>query len=204
MRRLSFALLIVMINSLNLYGQSLEVIYEMSSYNGLITDELRLITNENESQFIYKIKAKNIDYEGMNLLRGKRKFITNYSNNNTEFTEYAYKNKNIYSASWTNDEYTWSITDDTETILDYKVIKAYLDDKDMGKVYAWFAPDIPISSGPYRYTGLPGLILKLEYEDINTEFVVKSIHTADSVSIETINEPKAINISKAEMVKNDF
>src|SRR5699024_10246393 len=161
MRRLSFALLIVMINSLNLYGQSLEVIYEMSSYNGLITDELRLITNENESQFIYKIKAKNIDYEGMNLLRGKRKFITNYSNNNTEFTEYAYKNKNIYSASWTNDEYTWSITDDTETILDYKVIKAYLDDKDMGKVYAWFAPDIPISSGPYRYTGLPGLILKL-------------------------------------------
>lgn len=204
MKRLGFALLIFMINSLYIYGQNLEVIYEMSSYNGLITDELRLITNENESQFIYNIKAMNIDYKGMNLLRGKRKFITNYSNNNTEFTEYAYKNKKIYSASWTNEEYTWSITDDTEIILEYRVIKAYLDDKDMGRVYAWFAPDIPISSGPYRYTGLPGLILKLEYEDINTEFVVKSIHTADLVDIKAINEPKVINISKEEMVKNDF
>ncbi len=50
----------------------------------------------------------------------------------------------------------WSITNETDTILGYPVIKAV-----NGRYVAWFAPKIPVPFGPNGSGGLPGLILKL-------------------------------------------
>ncbi|WP_081414005.1 GLPGLI family protein [Chryseobacterium daeguense] len=48
----------------------------------------------------------------------------------------------------------------TSTIGGYKCNKASVS---IGgkKFIAWFTHDIPISDGPYKFRGLPGLILKL-------------------------------------------
>lgn len=53
----------------------------------------------------------------------------------------------------------WEILDSVKTILDYPVQMAVSDFR--GRRWtAWFAPDIPISDGPWKLSGLPGLIME--------------------------------------------
>jgi GLPGLI family protein len=57
----------------------------------------------------------------------------------------------------------WKIEKDTATILGYLCTKATT--TFYGRNYmAWFTPDIPISEGPWKLIGLPGLILRA-YDD---------------------------------------
>ena len=54
----------------------------------------------------------------------------------------------------------WLIQEDTTTILDYFCQKAICDYR--GRSYeAWFTSEIPISEGPWKFWGLPGLIIKM-------------------------------------------
>jgi GLPGLI family protein len=54
----------------------------------------------------------------------------------------------------------WELYDDTLTVLGYLCQKATC--KFRGRNYtAWFAVDIPINNGPWKFGGLPGLILKV-------------------------------------------
>ena len=55
----------------------------------------------------------------------------------------------------------WKILAETATIGDYKTQKA--ETQFAGRTwYAWFATDIPIQDGPYKFAGLPSLIVKAE------------------------------------------
>jgi GLPGLI family protein len=54
----------------------------------------------------------------------------------------------------------WIFFDDTLSVLGYLCQKAIC--RFRGRDYiAWFAPQIPISNGPWKFGGLPGLILKV-------------------------------------------
>ena len=54
----------------------------------------------------------------------------------------------------------WNITNVTDTISGLYCQQAKI--KYGGRDYtAWFAPEIPISDGPYVFSGLPGLIVKI-------------------------------------------
>lgn len=54
----------------------------------------------------------------------------------------------------------WSISDETEEICGYPCQKAVCHWR--GRDYvAWFAADIPVSAGPWKFEGLPGLIMKI-------------------------------------------
>lgn len=53
----------------------------------------------------------------------------------------------------------WQISDSTKTMLGYVCQKAECDFR--GRRWtAWFAPDVPISDGPWKLGGLPGLIME--------------------------------------------
>lgn len=56
----------------------------------------------------------------------------------------------------------WKVIDGQDTtIINHKCYMATTDF--YGRHYtAWFAPDIPIQYGPYKFNGLPGMILKIE------------------------------------------
>lgn len=55
----------------------------------------------------------------------------------------------------------WTIGDSTTTILDYECMMATA--MVHGREWtAWFTPEIPVSDGPWKLFGLPGLILKAE------------------------------------------
>ena len=55
----------------------------------------------------------------------------------------------------------WQLTSDTCTIMGYPCQKAVTEFR--GRVWhAWFCPSLPVDSGPYKFRGLPGLILKVQ------------------------------------------
>ena len=57
-------------------------------------------------------------------------------------------------------EFDWEITDQTDEILGHECVKATA--RWRGREWnAWFS-DIPIDGGPWKFRGLPGLILKVE------------------------------------------
>lgn len=59
----------------------------------------------------------------------------------------------------------WEIEEDTATIAGYRCQKANCTFR--GREYtAWFSMDIPISNGPWKFGGLPGLILKVYDKDL--------------------------------------
>lgn len=61
----------------------------------------------------------------------------------------------------------WEIEDSVKTILGYECQKAVTDFRGRHWI-AWFAPDIPVSDGPWKLSGLPGLIL--EAHDIKNHY----------------------------------
>jgi GLPGLI family protein len=68
--------------------------------------------------------------------------------------------------------FQWQILTETDTLLSYACQKAVATFR--GRDYeAWFAPDIPINEGPWKFCGLPGLILKVS--DTRGHFVFECI-----------------------------
>ncbi|WP_187374017.1 GLPGLI family protein [Bacteroides neonati] len=54
----------------------------------------------------------------------------------------------------------WQISDSIKTILDYPCQKAECTFRGRQWI-AWFAPNIPVSDGPWKFGGLPGLIMEV-------------------------------------------
>ena len=82
-----------------------------------------------------------------------------------ELTEYcrmpeALRNYDCYYTEPTPKQ-NWQIGNETKTIVGYQCQKATCSFR--GRNYtAWFAVDIPLSYGPWKFCGLPGLILKVQ------------------------------------------
>lgn len=55
----------------------------------------------------------------------------------------------------------WKITGEQKSILDYACQKAVKTDEEGNETIAWFTPQIPVSTGPLHYIGLPGLVLEV-------------------------------------------
>jgi GLPGLI family protein len=65
----------------------------------------------------------------------------------------------------------WQLQEGTDTVEGYECQKAILNFR--GRNYtAWFTLEIPISDGPWKLFGLPGLILKVEDADQLFSFVM--------------------------------
>lgn len=61
-------------------------------------------------------------------------------------------------------EIKWTLTGNKKQILNYSCLEAKTDWR--GRSYvAYFSPDIPIQSGPFKFSGLPGLILEVRSSD---------------------------------------
>lgn len=66
----------------------------------------------------------------------------------------------------------WKILPETTNIGEYKTQKAATNFA--GRTwYAWFTTDIPSQDGPYKFSGLPGLIVKVEDEKGDYSFDLK-------------------------------
>ena len=77
-----------------------------------------------------------------------------------EFYYYGVIDKVLYYYQDNDCPVKWQILPDTARVNGYKCQKAVT--KLEGRRYAaWFTREIPISSGPYKFTGLPGLVISV-------------------------------------------
>lgn len=77
----------------------------------------------------------------------------------------------VYSDSVPSLEWNYS-DEETDSIIGYDCRKANVEFA--GRNYtAWYTPEIPLPFGPYKFGGLPGLILKLE--DAERQFVWEAV-----------------------------
>lgn len=98
----------------------------------------------------------------------------------------------------------WKIEKETKSILNYKAQKASAHFR--GRDYiAWFTPEIMISDGPFKFHGLPGLILKIKSTDGEYAYEAYSIKlnlykSAYKSELLTKKFPKAKHYTLAEKV----
>lgn len=70
--------------------------------------------------------------------------------------------------------YSWKITNETKQIQNFTCYKATTAFR--GNTFeAWFTPDIPINAGPWKWYGLPGLILEATDKDQSVVFKVEKV-----------------------------
>lgn len=69
-------------------------------------------------------------------------------------------------------KFNWKISDEKAKIGSYNTQKATTDFGGR-KWIAWFASEIPLQDGPYKFYGLPGLIVKVEDEGQNYSWELK-------------------------------
>ncbi len=99
----------------------------------------------------------------------------------------------------------WNITGDTKSIGTFKVLEATTTFR--GRNYtAWFAPEIPISDGPWKFHGLPGLILEVTDEELGVQFLFSSIKIPYELKneIKKPSDGKLISLSEYVEYQNSF
>ncbi|MFC0342845.1 GLPGLI family protein [Epilithonimonas hispanica] len=123
---------------------------------------------------------------------------------NNEFYNY-YSQTPLYYLLKTNDKQNWNITTEKKIIGKYNVQKATT--KFGGRNWeAWFSSEIPLFYGPYKFYGLPGLILELADTKQNYIFTFKGnknikYKTDTSTYIEALNTLKPLEVSQKQYDK---
>jgi len=100
----------------------------------------------------------------------------------------------------------WHIQSDTGIVLNYKVQKAACSFGGRNWT-AWFAPDIPVSYGPWKFNGLPGLILSVEDDKKYFSFVMTALQYIQPkipIQLNIFKKENYIEISKQEMLKMEY
>lgn len=78
-----------------------------------------------------------------------------------------------------NLKFNWKILNDKEKIGSYNTQKAMVDFGGR-KWTAWFSTELPFQDGPYKFSGLPGLIVKIEDADKNYSWVLQGNKKVDN------------------------
>jgi len=90
----------------------------------------------------------------------------------------------------------WEITGEEKKIGSYSCVKA--GSRFRGRDYtAWFTPDLPVTFGPWKMGGLPGLILELQDSDENLVVKLVSVSRVD----EPITLPSRVRYSMSEHIQ---
>ncbi len=114
------------------------------------------------------------------------KIIKHSNSNLTELYDFA---SGKYYSVEEDIEYNWKITTNKDTLIaGYKAREARCQFR--GREYrAWFAVELPFNDGPYKFKGLPGLIIKLED--------VKRTHCFELLSFAKMTYPRPIYLEKS-------
>lgn len=139
-------------------------------------------------------------------------------NRRTEFTHQISKTYPIHEVSYKdrialdyysyreNPQLVWKISDEKQKIGTYNTQKATADFGGR-KWIAWFTTEIPFADGPYKFFGLPGLILKIEDDAKNYSWELKgnrkTDHIAEASSLEKTMSKTGLFVSK-EITKEKF
>ncbi|MDE6268215.1 MAG: GLPGLI family protein [Muribaculaceae bacterium] len=90
--------------------------------------------------------------------------------------------------------FDWEIVeeDSQKSILGYECLKAKVDDYHGRSWIVWFTPEIPLHDGPWKFCGLPGLILEASEPTGQHRFVATGIELSDKEILPIPDNPQKI------------
>ena len=112
--------------------------------------------------------------------RMKTYIYKNYPDGKMTVTDGVTLQDYIYEDSMNN--INWMIEDSTKTILDYTVQMATCSFRGH-KWTAWFALDVPVMDGPWKFNGLPGLIMEVSDKNSYHHFKLVGIRKVSNMPI---------------------
>ncbi|WP_018675306.1 GLPGLI family protein [Riemerella columbina] len=192
--------LIILLFSFSTYAQGIVIDYAMVSRpnqeDKTIIDKatFSLLVDTNSGTSLFKLnQPKEIGEEQYNnLLAYSYQIYKRYTSSQFCFEKINYSD---YKTPYPNLN-NWVITNEEKSLLDYRVRKAKIEFG--GRQWeAWYAENISIMDGPYKFSGLPGLILEIYSLDNDYQFTAVAIKN-ENVSI---NMPKSIDISQAQLLE---
>lgn len=123
--------------------------------------------------------------------------ITRKKNSNKNIS-YTFIDDQLYSYP-TEDLIQWKLSDKTKKYLHFNLQQATTNFGGR-KWTAWFTKEIPFSEGPYKFTGLPGLIVLLEdnrnqysFALVKSKKLEKTSDTSNFLEVRYGNKPLPIN-----------
>ncbi len=179
----------------------LEILYQLDFVNDTLkpdenlTDQQVLQIGFHSSKYFSQLLFKN---DSINTIREEQNAQTLFStpkgaaeyevvrNRNAKTFEVTYRSDDIvFRYSEDIPKINWIIHDEKKTIQQYACQRATTHFR--GRHYeAWFAPAIPIPEGPFKFGGLPGLILQIQ--DTRHHYVFQCI------DIKIIKNSQAIKV----------
>ncbi|GEN75432.1 GLPGLI family protein [Chryseobacterium hagamense] len=213
---------LLLLQTFLLFSQNNRFIYEVdykkdSTSNEITKENYNLDITQNDINYYNRLyyindslytNIKQYGFEGFKLTSFLLKKIKNPFYENYEYIG----DVNFYKIEEPV-SFEWEITDSTKSINELKVQKA---ETNFGgrKWIAWFTAEIPFSYGPYKFNGLPGLIIELydsqknyffkliKNEKIPKDYESLTLDGFKSKSIKT-NYQK-LNKLKLELYQNPF
>ncbi len=195
------------------YGQNLQVVYDVKfksqKSNDLILSEqmlLEISVERNESFYQSNNKVK---YDSLTLEINKLgnspagnaiiDALPSYTFNHTIYKNFK-KRKFIISESiqdqWYSTDFSfldqWDLSKEFKNIQGYKCNKATTNFGGRRWV-AWYASEIPFHDGPYKFHGLPGLILEISSDDGEYHFTTIGIQNKENGILPIVKTLKLSN-----------
>ncbi|WHF52207.1 GLPGLI family protein [Chryseobacterium gotjawalense] len=184
MKNLIFIVLLV-ISFLSVKAQNIIVEYEVKTlYSGTKGKEFAIITPIDSYYFDY-VEEDNAPIkeiiENYNIKRGGQKMYRKLLDYNNIYRIKAYPGQYGEQSLIIDNkqEINWEIFNENKLILNMLCQKAV--GKFRGRTYTvWFTKEIPVSLGPWKIDGLPGLILEAkDNSNVNSYNAVQVIHNTD-------------------------
>lgn len=169
--------------------------YQYHSFGGFEM-ETKLIINEDESWYSHYQDRREWTNNGINF-----EYIKNYYDwyldlGDKKVTMFGERENFPPLQAFETPSMSWDIKPETKTINGYKVQKAtrksLIENSYLGDVVAWFSVELPFSTGPDGYYGLPGLIIKIEYTKMKSMYTI--LKEIDLKNYEEIKLKKNIGI----------
>lgn len=151
-----------LLSELNFNGKYAQYVYDRSTYR---PEKREMVKNASGQYSIYKSGSKQTDSIG-----------------NIVYADYV--NKKMITREMLQSQYyivpdtiiaiVWEITREQKIIAKQKCTKAVGNYR--GRNYqVWFSPEIPVSYGPWKLSGLPGLIVEARSDDGEIAFIATHI-----------------------------
>lgn len=181
-------LLILLFLSNFIFGQNKQFFYEYkfipdSTRKADVRTEIMVLNIQKDRSEFYSFERYSIDSTMLAAVeKGLFAPAPDKETVNDRIVKYANSTQILYNTFLMWDKYKvkqdvqfdWKLTNEFAKILNHDVQKA-ITEFGGRKWVAWFTKEIPIPDGPYKFKGLPGLILKIEDRHHNHVFELKGI-----------------------------